>query len=117
MPTKPRYVKTPSSSATHNEYQANITEAAKLLKWRCLHVRKSIGKGKQWQTTTSIVGWPDLFLFHARFGTLAIEVKVHPDKPTPEQLQCLHDLAAAGVRTLVAYPEDWQHVVDALSGK
>lgn len=114
---KPTYVKTPALTVDHNAYQANITDAGKIMGWKFLHVRKSIGKGKQWQTTTSIVGWPDLFGFHPEHGTLAIEVKVGKDKPTAEQLSCLHDLAAAGVRTLIAYPSDWDVVVAALAGK
>lgn len=102
---------------THNEYQEQITKAAALLKWKHLHVRKSIGKGKKWQTTTNRVGWPDLFLWHPAHGFLAIEVKVGKDKPTDEQLAVLAELAAAGARTLVAYPADWDVVEAALKGR
>jgi len=57
-----------------------------------------------------------LFLWHPDHGFLAIEVKVHPDKAKPEQLQVLDELARAGARTLVAFPEDWPAVEAALRG-
>lgn len=105
------------ATLTHNDYQQNITDAAKLMHWRHLHVRKSIGKGKTWQTTTNRVGWPDLFLWHAKHGFLAIEVKVGADKPSPEQLEVLEELRLAGAVVMVAYPADWDSVVLALQGK
>ncbi len=102
---------------THEQYQRQITELAQILHWRVLHVRKSIGGKKQgWRTTTSIIGWCDLWLWHDDYGFVGIEVKVGKDKPTPEQLEVLASLARAGARTLVAYPADFDVVVNVLKG-
>ncbi len=100
----------------HIEWQNTIVQGARVMGWGHLHVRKSIGRGKKWTTATNVVGWPDLWLWHPRHGFAAIEVKVHPDVPTPEQLAVLQDLAKAGARTLVAYPEDWDKVQAVLRG-
>lgn len=99
----------------HEEWQAEVVRLAKSLAWSVLHVRRSIGKGGKWVTTTSITGFPDLFLFKPGFGCAAIELKVGRDKPTLEQALVLASLQAAGVRTLVAYPADAQAVVDLLT--
>lgn len=101
---------------THNEWQEQITQLAHVLGWAHLHVRKSIGKGKKWTTTTNIKGWPDLFLWHPRHGFAAIEVKVAPDAPTPEQIAVLASLHAAGARSMVAYPEQLDEVTSLLRG-
>lgn len=101
---------------SHNEFQEQITKAAALFKWKHLHVRKSTGKNKSWQTTTNRTGWPDLFLWHPHHGFLAIEVKVGKDTPTPEQLQVLDELARAGAQTLIAYPADWDVIEKTLRG-
>ncbi len=100
---------------THNEFQAQVTDLMKLLGWKHLHVRKSIGKGRKWQTTTNVVGWPDIYGWHPRRGFCAIEVKVGKDKATDEQLAVLASLEAAGARTMVAYPHQLDEVKDLLS--
>lgn len=101
---------------THEEFQSQVVEAARLMKWNHLHVRRTIGRGKKWVTATNRDGWPDLLLWHAEHGFVAIELKVGKDKPTPEQLQVLDELARAGARTLVAYPSDWDRVEAVLRG-
>jgi hypothetical protein len=98
---------------THAEWQQQVVELAGLLGWEHLHVRKSVGRrggGRAWQTTTNIKGWPDLLLWYPGAGFVAIEIKVKPDKPTPEQLAVLASLAAAGAVAIVAYPDDLDEV-------
>lgn len=102
---------------THTEWQQQIVELAHTLGWKHLHVRRSIGKGKKWTTATNVKGWPDLWLWHQRHGFVAIEVKVHPDSATPEQVDVLISLRAAGARALVAYPEDFDAVMALLRGR
>lgn len=89
-----------------SEFQESVLELAHLLGWKHLHVRRTIGRGKKWTTSTNRVGWPDLLLWKAGRGFVAIELKVHPKKATPEQVEVLAELEAAGARTMVAYPED-----------
>lgn len=102
---------------THEEFQGQVVEAARLMKWKHLHVRRTIGRGKKWVTSTNRIGWPDLFLWHPEHGFLAIELKVGKDAPSHEQTEVLSELAAAGAATMVAYPTDWDAVVAALRGE
>lgn len=102
---------------THEEWQAQVVQLAHILGWNHLHVRRTIGRGRKWTTSTNRKGWPDLFLWHDQRGFVAIELKVKPDKPKPEQLEVLDELARAGARTMVAYPDDLDEVQAILSGK
>ncbi len=72
--------------------------------WKHLHVRRTVGRGKQWTTSTNRKGWPDLFAWHPIHGFVGIELKVGVDKATPEQVEVLAELQVAGARTMVAYP-------------
>lgn len=97
---------------THVEFQEQVTEAAAALGWRWLHVRRTIGRGKKWTTSTNVKGWPDLLLWHPRRGGfLALELKVWPDKAKPDQVEVLTSLACAGMTAAVVYPEDWDAVI------
>lgn len=96
---------------TETEWQTQVVQLAHHLGWKHLHVRRSIGKGRKWATTTNRDGWPDLFMWHPAAGFAAIELKVGKNQPTPEQLEVLAELEAAGARTMVAWPAD----LDALA--
>lgn len=87
------------------------------LGWRHLHVRRSIGKGRKWATTTNVTGWPDLLAWHPSRGFVAIELKVGNNQATPEQTAVLAELKAAGARTMVAYPRDLDAVKDLLTSE
>lgn len=101
----------------HTELQEAVRHVATLCGWRILHVRRSIGKGQKWVTATSIVGWPDLFLWHPyRRRTLAVELKVPPDRLSPEQFEVLGSLADAGVEVGVWTPADVEHLGALLFG-
>lgn len=102
---------------THEEWQQQVIDLAHALGWAHLHVRRTIGRGKKWVTSTNVKGWPDLFLWHHRHGTAAVELKVGKDSATPEQLLVLDSLARAGVRTMVAYPADFEAVTVLLKGE
>lgn len=95
---------------TEAEWQAQVVELAHVLGWHHLHVRRSIGKGRKWTTATNVVGWPDLLLWKAGAGFVALELKVGRNKPTDEQLAVLAQLEDAGARTAVAWPDDIEQV-------
>lgn len=99
----------------HADWQQQVTDLAKMYGWQVLHVRKSIGKGKRWQTTTSIVGWPDIWAWKPGRGFFAIEIKVAPDRVTDEQRAVLLSLRDAGAEAVVAYPEDLPAIQALLS--
>lgn len=100
----------------HVGWQEQVIQLAHLLGWEHLHVRRTVGRGKRWTTATNLKGFPDLFLWHPRHGFVAVELKVGKDKPTPDQIAVLASLAAAGARTMVAYPADLDALRAMLSG-
>lgn len=102
---------------THAEWQSQVVELMNSLGWSHLHVRRSIGKGKKWVTTTNVVGWPDLLAWHSKWGFVAIELKVGRDQAKPEQLAVLTELADAGASTMVAYPADLAELTVLLGGR
>lgn len=103
---------------THVEWQSTVAEALRLFGWRYLTVRRSVGAGGRWVTTTSRSGWPDIFAWHARLGLLAVELKVGRDRLSPDQRAVLAELTEAGVPCAVWRPDDdWDEVVGVLSGR
>lgn len=100
----------------HVGLQATVVAALHVLGWEHLHVRRSIGKGHRWTTTTSQVGWPDLYAWHPRAGRqLAVELKVPPDRLTDDQHRVLGSLADAGVEVAVLCPDDLAHLGELLA--
>lgn len=97
---------------TEAEFQAQVVELAHLLGWRVLHVRRSIGKGQRWTTTTSIVGWPDLFMYHPdERRVLALELKAGlKSKISDEQRVVVDELNRAGITAAIVSPEDWDWI-------
>lgn len=109
-------MKPPPVSEAH--FQEQVTQLARLLHWRWLHVRRSIGKGNRWQTTTNVVGWPDLLLWHeTQHRTLAVELKSATGTATPEQIDTLASLEQAGVETHIWRPTDWPLIEATLKGR
>lgn len=103
---------------THTEWQAQIVDLCHHLGYDHLHVRRTIGRGRQWVTATNLIGWPDILAFGpGDRGFVALELKVGLDKPTAEQTAVLLKLAAAGARTAVAYPHHLAEVTEMLRPK
>lgn len=106
---------------TEAEFQAQVVQLAGLCGWRVMHVRKSIGRrgGKSaWQTTTSIKGWPDLFLYHPGRGLhFAAELKSDDGPVSAEQKTVLAELNRAGCPAVVWRPKDWDAVEMMLVGR
>lgn len=107
-----------ATKPTEAEFQSQVIELARTCGWRTLHIRRSIGKGRRWTTTTSLVGWPDLVLMRPPRDLLFIELKVPPHRLTPEQAELLcyldrFEFATARVWT----PDDWDLIVDTLTAR
>lgn len=109
-------VRGPADDCTHEQFQDTVVAVAHLAGWRHLHVRRTIGRGRKWVTSTNRTGWPDLFLWHPIRGFAAFELKVKRDRATPEQLVVLAELSAAGAVAFVAYPADWDRIIAVLGG-
>lgn len=111
----------PADGCNHQEFQACVVRAAHALGWNHLSIIRATATnrngGKSWRTTTSRKGWPDLLLWHSRWGFAAIELKIGKDKARDDQLAVLAELAAAGAVTAVVYPADWQAIILMLCGR
>lgn len=101
---------------TEAEFQQQVIDLAHAYGWMCLHVRRTIGKGRKWTTATSVVGWPDLFLWHPKQQRrIGAELKSETGKATVEQLEVLATLAASGVETFLWRPSDLDTINGLLS--
>jgi hypothetical protein len=101
---------------SETEFQEQVVTLARMMRWRTMHVRRTIGKGRRWTTGTSVNGWPDLTLWRpGQF--LMTELKKDGENPTPEQLEILHSLRQAGVDARLWRPADWDEVQATLTGR
>ena len=107
---------------TEAQFQAQVVQLMRHLGWRTMHVRRSIGKGRKWATTTSVEGWPDICAwkpgregFLGRF--LVAELKSERGKLSAEQEDVLASLEAAGVETYVWKPSDLDEIARILGGR
>lgn len=99
-------------------FQAQVIELANVCGWRHLHVRRSIGKGRKWVTSTNLAGWPDLMLMRPPDGLIFAELKSDTGKATPEQVELLEFLGRYPYATAVVWsPKDWPTIEQALTRK
>lgn len=92
-----------------DDWQDQLVDTLHLHGWRVAHFRSSITAGGRHMTAVQYdaTGWPDLFCTHARAGdVMAIEVKREYARATPEQLQWLAWMEAAGIDAYVWQPSD-----------
>jgi hypothetical protein len=107
----------PSPLVSEAAWQETMVDLLRSLGWKSMHVRRSIGKGRKWATTTSVVGWPDLFCWHEGQGrTLAVELKTDTGQLSDHQDAVLASLRAAGQEVRVWHPRDWESIVADLKG-
>lgn len=105
-----------STRITETDFQGHVVELAGICGWRHLHVRRTIGRGRKWVTATNLIGWPDLLLMCPVRGWVAAELKVPPNKATPEQLELLEFLATMpGCRAFLWTPNDWPAIETTLA--
>lgn len=99
------------------DWQDQVIDLAHMLSWQHLHVRRSIGKGRKWVTTTNLKGWPDLLLWSPRQPGrhIAAELKSETGVVSPDQHEVLANLEAAGFETFVWRPSDLEVVQATLS--
>jgi hypothetical protein len=101
---------------THTEFQEQVLQLAHQFDWRHLHVRRTIGKNHKWVTATNLKGWPDLLLMRSDRGYVAAELKVPPDKATPEQAELLDFLGSLpSTEAKLWTPADWRDITATLA--
>lgn len=102
-------------SWNETEFGNQMYAVAKGLGWKGAHFRAGMtgrldAAGKPvWVTPLQgdAKGWPDWALFRGK-RKLAWELKVYPNKPSPEQLAWLDILELAGFEVAVCYPKHWE---------
>lgn len=98
------------------EWQEQVLDLARATGWRTMHVRRSIGKKRQWTTATSVVGWPDLVMWNERQRRLLfVELKSDSGLLSDHQDDVLCSLQAAGCEVHVWRPRDLDDVQKALT--
>jgi hypothetical protein len=87
---------------TEDELLRNVLHAAKLLRWRCYHVRNS-----RLGIIQGDVGFPDLVLVRAP-RIIFVELKAAKGRVGPAQQEWLLELMRCpGAQVDVWHPEDW----------
>ena len=97
-------------------FQSAVIDMAHLYGWRVVHFRKARTK-TGWITAVGAdgKGWLDLLLCHEKMGVvIARELKVPPNKTTPEQDTWLRVLNACGIDARVWSTEDWTEIETTL---
>ena len=98
------------------EFQNQVVDLAHMLGWVHLHVRRSIGKGKQWVTATNLKGWFDLLFWHpVRGGLIAVELKSADGVLRPDQVEVADSFRAAGFAVYCWRPADMPEIQRVLS--
>jgi hypothetical protein len=103
-------------TATEREHQDAIVDACRLLGYRVTHFRPARDRHGRWHTAVQgDPGFPDLVI--AGHGHLVmVELKRHPNRPTPDQQAWLTTLAAAGVDARIVWlPDGQQPLIDQLT--
>jgi hypothetical protein len=104
----------PLPDVSEADFQKQVVELAGICGWHHLHVRRTIGRGRKWTTSTNLAGWPDLLLW--RTGeVIAAELKSERGVVSPEQCEVLDSLRDAGVRCFVWRPSDFEAIAKVLS--
>lgn len=98
-------------------FQSALIDMAHLHGWKIAHFRKAQTSSGGWVTAVSAdgKGWPDLFLVQPeKKFRLAAELKVPPNKVTPEQDAWLTWLELCGIPAFTWTPNDWDEIEKTL---
>ena len=96
-------------------FQAQVIELAEWLGWRVMHVRTTVGRGGKHTTATSIIGYPDLTMWHeGQRRVLFVELKSDTGRATAAQIGVLASLRAADVEAHLWRPRDWDQITRVL---
>jgi hypothetical protein len=104
---------------SEKQFQNKIWDVAQRTGWKVAHFPPSRNPRGGHMTAVAYngKGWPDLVLCHPGRGLFLIrELKVKPNKLTPEQTQWVLDLGNVEIDADVWYPEDWPGIVALLTG-
>lgn len=104
---------------TEREFQRQVLDLAKLCGWRRVHFRAA-RTNKGWRTPIEGdgVGFPDTIMVSRTLRrVIYAELKVPPNKLSPEQVEWAEWLLGAGQEVFCWYPTDWQQIEKVLGYK
>lgn len=108
MPTEITAAEYRSKPESEASIQKRIVAAAKMLGWTVYHPAYSIG---------SDPGYPDLTCVHPTRGVLWLELKSAKGRVSERQEHWIGELAAAGQRAYVIFPQDEEFALALLRGE
>lgn len=102
---------TDTSAVLEKDWQDTVVKTLRVLGWHTNHVRRTVGRGKRWTTSTSATGWPDLVCLRGPV-LLAIELKSDAGKLTDAQQEWLGYFSGLpSARVWVLKPSDpWDQI-------
>ncbi len=105
-------------AVSETEFQSQVIDLAHIHGYRHMHVRRTIGRHRQWVTGTSTIGWPDLTLWaplHHRI--MFAELKTETGKLSADQELVLTELVSAGAHVHLWRPSQLQSISDCFAGR
>lgn len=96
----------PLDEVLEKDWQRTVTDLAKQLGWIVYHTFNS---------RRSTHGFPDLVLVRDR--VVYLELKREKTRPTPDQVEWLRRLVAAGAEAYIARPRDLERLAEILASR
>lgn len=107
---------TAPATISEADWQQQFVQLARLLGWKHMHVRRSLGRGRKWVTATNVDGWPDLTLWNpTQQRVMFVELKSETGRLSPDQETVLRSLIEAGQEVHVLRPSDLERARDLLA--
>lgn len=103
---------------TEKDWQRQVMDLARLRGWDVCHFhdsRRQVAPGV-FIGDSAAAGFPDLVLWHERYGVVFAELKTNRGQLRADQEQRLYTLQRAGARVYVWRPRDVADVARVLAG-
>lgn len=100
----------PAKPISEREFQAQVVQYARLCGWLVAHFRPALTRSGRWVTPVAAdgKGFPDLVL--VRETVLFVELKVPPNRLSPDQAAWVERLRGAGQAACVWTPDQWGEI-------
>lgn len=105
----------PSPDITHDQLDHLFLKIAHGFGWKAAHFRPA-KTAKGWRTPVAGDGKGFLDWILTRDRVMAVELKTAKDQLRPDQEEWVEAWKRAGVQVIVAWPKDWDLLVQALEG-
>lgn len=107
----------PGGKVSEKAFTAEVLAFAHEHGWLACHFRPLMDRRGRWQTAVAgDVGFPDVVAVKGEYIYM-LELKIPPNRPTPEQRRWLAALNGAHVFACVVTPNNWRDIQELLAGK